>query len=1406
MKHTPSFRNLLFRLTAFFLLLSSPLIRAAVVLEEGITPSADWPVQVTIATGDPGDNTVGVTVNSSTVVSQTFTPTSNMTLGAMYVSYSTTSASAANSYTLRIQQVTGGSGATTYTSGTNLLGATPVTFSLANTGGAIEILKFEFSGTHQIALSAGSTYAFEIVSSASSVNLYRRGSDTYTGGAFYTNRTAFSPSRDLALAVVSASAGSGDNQAPSVPSALVAAAVSSAQINLSWNASTDNIGVVGYKIFRNGTQIDTTTSNSYSNMGLTAATAYSYTVAAYDAIGNTSAQSASASATTPGGSGGSVSISEGITPVNVWPETVTLQTADPSLSTTGVTVNSGTVVSQTFTPSSNMALGSLFFTYSTSAASSANAFTIRIQQVSGGAAAQTYALGTDLLSAIPVTFSLASTGGATRVMEFQFAGAYQIPLASGNTYAVEIASTGSALNLFRRGADSYAGGNAYSNRSAINYPSTRDLAMGVLAAGATAPDADSDGMPDSWETAYGLNPASAADANLDPDGDGLTNLQEYLAGTNPNVHNGPGGGTVTASVETANGYELEGTAARVKINRTGGTAALTVNFTRTGVAGASDYSTKDGNGTTITTSISIPAGATSATVVLQPTADTLNEYPENAVITVTSGSGYTVGATPAATVTLNDAADIASNEQLFIAPLTPAPGVAGSGSGVATMYLNGPKNRARVSLNFSGLSSSQTNSYIRYGSTGTELRPNMGTGQLTDVIWNIAPATPYSGQQIIDALYQSGGASVYTNLGTVNYPAGEIQGTWAREASGGAYPPPAPPAITALTGTELNRDVARFLTQSTFGPTQAEIDAMVASITTTYGGDRIAAYDAWIDTQLAYDQTKLEDYVRAVNRRDWSLRGLDVTAPNSASYPANNGIRHGWWLNSLKSRDQLRQRFAFATSEIFVVSGMDFIIFLQKYGASNYYDMLGSYATGNFRDLLESVSKHPIMGQYLSSLKNQKAVFDAQGNALVSPDENYAREIMQLFSIGLVQRRMDGAVQVNGTGIPLQTYDNDDIQNLARVFTGWSFGKTIGTPETGYPAVDNTNFFLSVNSKAQGFYSYAWTHPMKNFSAYHDTAQKTVLGTNIAAGLDGEADLDAAHDILFNHPSTAPFISRLLIQRFVTSNPSPGYIYRVAKKFENNGSGVRGDMKAVIKAILLDYEARTLSVASGNTFGKQKEPMIRFAQAIRSFDGHSQLPLGNLSSYGYPAGQLDNFPAGTTHYCFNDSKKELVQSPQLSPSVFNWFLPDYSPSGPVAEAGLVAPEMQITTETSVIAAINHHRGLFLSTNFNAEESLYGITDATLDDIIMNLSPVAAIYDNARTAGQTVPQATAAALDYVDGFLMAGGMKAAYAGAPAPNPRSIIIDGVGGMTTSTTIERMRELLYLVITSPQYIHQK
>jgi uncharacterized protein (DUF1800 family) len=379
-----------------------------------------------------------------------------------------------------------------------------------------------------------------------------------------------------------------------------------------------------------------------------------------------------------------------------------------------------------------------------------------------------------------------------------------------------------------------------------------------------------------------------------------------------------------------------------------------------------------------------------------------------------------------------------------------------------------------------------------------------------------------------------------------------------------------------------------------------------------------------------------------------------------------------WFRNALAGDDQLRQRVAFALSEVMVVSQLSALNDM-TYSLGHYYDLLSRNAFGNYRDLIEDVTLHPSMGVYLSMLGNEKP--NAALN--IRPDENYARELMQLFSIGLVELNLDGTQILDNQGIPVPTYDQAIIEAFAHVFTGWNFA---GAPSFQQARRNDANQII----------------PMQLYPSFHDTGQKTLLnGTVIPAGQSGEQDLAAAMDNIFNHPNVGPFITIRLIQRLVNSNPSPGYVRRVATVFEDNGAGVRGDLGAVIKAILLDDEARPDMPMEID--GKVKEPLLRLTQLWRAYDATSA-----SGRYPFAAGQ----------YFFG-------QGPLQSPSVFNFFSPFYAPPGEIRNSSLVAPELGIATEYQNTLVTNYM--LIQAFALTSE-----VTDLEADDIYINIDQEMAI--------------------------------------------------------------------------------
>ena len=402
----------------------------------------------------------------------------------------------------------------------------------------------------------------------------------------------------------------------------------------------------------------------------------------------------------------------------------------------------------------------------------------------------------------------------------------------------------------------------------------------------------------------------------------------------------------------------------------------------------------------------------------------------------------------------------------------------------------------------------------------------------------------------------------------------------------------------------------RFLNQATFGATEAGARELID-----------IGIDDWIDRQIAQPASLQLPYLNT------------LPVPDRAPQLQPDRV-DSWFRNVIDGPDQLRQRVAFALSQIMVVSEIG-ALRQAPYGLAGYYDMLVENAFANFRDLLEDVTLHPSMGVYLSMLGNQRA--DPDRN--ISPDENYAREMMQLFTIGLVELNLDGTVRTDALGEEIPTYNQDIIEGFAHVFTGWNYA-------------EGANFNRARRTITTQIM------PMELYPDYHSTESKQLLnGVRLPEGQSGQQDLEDALDNVFAHPNVGPYISTRLIERLVTSNPTPGYVERVASTFNDNGSGVRGDLQAVVMAILLDEEARAAGTTASN--GKLKEPLLRLTQLWRAYGARSA--------------------EGT--FVFRPSTNDVfAQGPLQSPSVFNFFSPFYAPPGEIADAGLTAPELQIATE------------------------------------------------------------------------------------------------------------------------------
>lgn len=442
-----------------------------------------------------------------------------------------------------------------------------------------------------------------------------------------------------------------------------------------------------------------------------------------------------------------------------------------------------------------------------------------------------------------------------------------------------------------------------------------------------------------------------------------------------------------------------------------------------------------------------------------------------------------------------------------------------------------------------------------------------------------------------------------------------------------------------------DEDAARFLLQAQFSASEADIAAV-----------RLAGCAAWLKRQFAqpYGDTGW----------DWlNAKGYGDVLNPANFYDSSSPGDYMIWNQLMAAPHPMRRRMALALSEFFVVSLSGLSFTWRSHAMAHYWDTLVAHAFGNFRDLLEAVTLNPAMGFYLNTKGNKK-----ENSSGRQPDENYAREVMQLFTIGLNELNADGTAKRDASGNTIDTYGASDVSNLARVFTGYDLDQSqnVNTdlPQTGG------------GTRTVG--STAFTRlPMVLTATNHSNLEVNFLGVTIAANTPAAAALKTALDTLFNHPNTAPFFCKQMIQRLVTSNPSPAYVGRVAAVFANNGAGVRGDLAYVISAILLDDEARGPLGLTQPEFGKLREPMLRLVQWARTFGVNS-------TSGAWKIGDLSN--AGT----------QLGQSPLRSPSVFNFFRPGYVPPSTALSAGVVVPEFQLVTESSVGGYLNYMMGVISS--------------------------------------------------------------------------------------------------------------
>ena len=533
---------------------------------------------------------------------------------------------------------------------------------------------------------------------------------------------------------------------------------------------------------------------------------------------------------------------------------------------------------------------------------------------------------------------------------------------------------------------------------------------------------------------------------------------------------------------------------------------------------------------------------------------------------------------------------------------------------------------------------------------------------------------------------------------------------------GGGGPTPPPPVAKT--------DAYRFLNQATYGATEAEAQRLIAL------GDSTTAYARWIDEQLAQPASIQLPTVQAAF--------ANLANPAQMLGSLNTDRQEIWFRNSITGPDQLRQRVAFALSEIMVVSQQSTLQNM-PYALADYYDLLARGAFGDFRKLMEDVTLHPAMGVYLNMLGNQKP--NTANN--IRPDENYARELMQLFTVGLIELNLDGSVKVDAQGQPLPTYDQSVVEGFANVFTGWNYS---GAASFAQARRTLANQVL----------------PMQAYPEQHSPVAKKLLQypgaakPDLAAGQTPQQDLTDALDSIFNHPNVGPFISKQLIQKLVTSNPSPAYVARVATVFNNDGTGKRGNLGAVVKAVLLDAEARPPTATP--TTGKVKEPLQRLTQLWRAYGAkaaNGQYRIGNINA-------------------------TFGQGPLQSPSVFNFFSPFYAPPGEIANQNLVAPEMQIATEYLNTTVTNTFYNLVFFWNSSA-------TGLPANAIVLDTTQELALAGDSEGLVNKIA-------DKLLGTAPSATLKAEAKAA------------VDRVATTNPGQRVAEAMYLIVTSPDYVVQR
>jgi uncharacterized protein (DUF1800 family) len=659
----------------------------------------------------------------------------------------------------------------------------------------------------------------------------------------------------------------------------------------------------------------------------------------------------------------------------------------------------------------------------------------------------------------------------------------------------------------------------------------------------------------------------------------------------------------------------------------------------------------------------------------------------------------------------NDGAPVA--QRTYVAVMNGAsevPPVATSATGTATVILAPDETSALVSLTFSGLSAPETSAHLHAAAppgnnAGIVLDLDQPPGQISNMLWTLQPAGGLTTQGLIDALK---GGQMYANVHSANNPSGEIRG-WLFVVDDGDPDPP-PPDGGGFA------DAARFLEQATFGPAVAEANRVLS-----------IGFDAWLNEQFAMPTTGYNNLVQ-------------LQAGQFVNYPR----KLQFFRNAMTAPDQLRQRVAWALSQIVVAANIG-----EQDGTGNptamvqqYQDILLRNAFGNYRTLLREMSVSPIMGTYLTLVNSQRA----NPTTGLQPDENYARELWQLFTIGTFRLNPDGTVMLDGQGRPLETYTIAEIQESARALTGWNYA-----PAAGQPNMGNNN---PLNPFA----------PMIPNAANHDTGSKTLLsfqagqpGQVVPANQTVDQDLTSVIDNAFNHPNVGPFIGRQLIQHLVTSNPSPAYVARITAVFNNNGQGVRGDLRAVVRAILLDPEARGNSKVDP-AYGRLREPAIFLTTLFRNLNC-------NGGMWGIP-----------------QRNRMLGQDVFSPPSVFSYYQPDFRVV--VNGQSILAPPAQILTTSTIIARLN------LLNDF-----LFGTIQPGGDPNPVGSPNTSVVFDFAPWDQRAANPDTL--VDALNEALMHNSMSTQM--------RTTVRDAVAGISNNNRL-RVQTAIYIIASSMQYQVQR